>query len=189
MIQACAAPIARGPRKGSPATGSVTGWNRHYKAGEPPCAECVAANRAHKAPLARQWRQGNNEATRRHKRDARRRNPERHREANRRYYAANAERLRDYQRQWKADHPEMVALWHAERRSRKRGAPTVPFTASQLAARIAYFAGRCWICGGVADSLDHVKPLAVGGAHMLANIRPACTSCNSSKGATWPFLR
>lgn len=32
---------------------------------------------------------------------------------------------------------------------------------------------------------DHVKPLAKGGPHILANIRPACVSCNSRKHATW----
>jgi 5-methylcytosine-specific restriction endonuclease McrA len=45
----------------------------------------------------------------------------------------------------------------------------------------------CWMCGGDADTVDHVKPLSKGGAHILANLRSACQSCNSSKGATWPF--
>ncbi len=47
----------------------------------------------------------------------------------------------------------------------------------------------CWICGGVSDHMafDHVKPIAKGGAHIPANLRLACRSCNSSKNARWPF--
>ncbi|WP_349257835.1 HNH endonuclease [Iamia sp.] len=43
------------------------------------------------------------------------------------------------------------------------------------------------MCGVEADSIDHVKPLSKGGAHMLSNLRPSCRSCNSRKGARWPF--
>ena len=188
MIElACAAPIVRGPRKGSPATGSVTGWGRHYRAGEPPCDACVAANRAHKAPLARRWRQGHNEATRRHKREYRLRHPDRVREANRRFRQANTEYPREYLRAWKAANPEKVAAWHVNRRARMRGAAVIEFSPEELAARLAYFGHSCWMCGEPAESVDHVKPLARGGAHMLCNLRPACVSCNSAKGATWPF--
>lgn len=76
----------------------------------------------------------------------------------------------------------------SERRHRKRAirkqAIVVPFTSAQLAQRLAMFSG-CWICGGVAGTVDHVKPLSKGGPHMLANLRPACLSCNSRKHATW----
>lgn len=79
-----------------------------------------------------------------------------------------------------------------ERRRRKRArlreATIIPFSAEQLAARLAMFPG-CWMCGGDWDTLDHVKPLAKGGAHTLSNIRPACRSCNSSKNDTWEGVR
>lgn len=31
------------------------------------------------------------------------------------------------------------------------------------------------------------KPLAKGGLHCLANLRPACRACNAQKNARWPL--
>lgn len=63
--------------------------------------------------------------------------------------------------------------------------------------------GRCHICGGVCDwnnyeytngrfiagknypTIDHVRPLAKGGAHSWDNIKLAHFGCNSAKGARW----
>jgi hypothetical protein len=42
---------------------------------------------------------------------------------------------------------------------------------------------RCQICGGYADTADHVLPLAKGGTHHLSNLRAACRSCNSRLAA------
>jgi 5-methylcytosine-specific restriction endonuclease McrA len=56
----------------------------------------------------------------------------------------------------------------------------------QLAARINFYGGRCWICGTPASTIDHVIPLVRGGSGHPANLRPACRSCNSSKKAEWP---
>ena len=54
-------------------------------------------------------------------------------------------------------------------------------TPENLIARINYYGGRCWMCGAVADTIDHVIPLARGGSNHPANLRPACRSCNSVK--------
>jgi 5-methylcytosine-specific restriction endonuclease McrA len=43
---------------------------------------------------------------------------------------------------------------------------------------------RCWRCGAYAGTVDHVVPVALGGTHELSNLRPACSSCNSSTGAS-----
>ncbi|EXG80027.1 HNH endonuclease [Cryptosporangium arvum] len=42
----------------------------------------------------------------------------------------------------------------------------------------------CWICGhGGADSVDHIVPMALGGAPLdFANLAPAHMRCNSRKG-------
>jgi 5-methylcytosine-specific restriction endonuclease McrA len=54
-----------------------------------------------------------------------------------------------------------------------------------------YLGDRCYLqlngCTGTGDTIDHVKPLNKGGAHMLANMRLACRSCNSSKNDKWPY--
>jgi 5-methylcytosine-specific restriction endonuclease McrA len=55
----------------------------------------------------------------------------------------------------------------------------------QLAARVAYYGGRCHICREAANEIDHVKPVAAGGSNWPANLRPICGRCNRSKGATW----
>lgn len=45
---------------------------------------------------------------------------------------------------------------------------------------------RCWLqlpgCTGVATTADHVVPQSRGGSHELANLRPACSHCNSARG-------
>lgn len=48
-------------------------------------------------------------------------------------------------------------------------------------ARIAFFGGRCWMCGGKNDAMDHVIPLSRGGSNWAANLRPSCHGCNSRK--------
>lgn len=40
----------------------------------------------------------------------------------------------------------------------------------------------CAYCGAVADTLDHVRPVARGGLTVRTNLIPACRSCNYSKG-------
>ena len=42
----------------------------------------------------------------------------------------------------------------------------------------------CYRCGGYANTVDHVVPVALGGTHALSNLRPACGRCNSSTGAS-----
>jgi 5-methylcytosine-specific restriction endonuclease McrA len=101
---------------------------------------------------------------------------------------------------WRADNKERVAAKNAqwyrrnplkakEARQRRRAllaqAPTVSFTTAELHARLAYFGFRCWMCRKPFEHLDHVKPLAKGGSHMLANLRPACAACNHRKRAHW----
>jgi 5-methylcytosine-specific restriction endonuclease McrA len=48
----------------------------------------------------------------------------------------------------------------------------------------ATYGRACWRCGGRANSVDHVRPLVLGGSHDLSNLRPCCGSCNSSMGAS-----
>jgi hypothetical protein len=70
------------------------------------------------------------------------------------------------------------------RMRRARGHSTDP----QIRARIDFYGGLCWICRSAPyEALDHVKPLARGGSNWPANLRPACQSCNSQKGAKWPY--
>lgn len=56
-------------------------------------------------------------------------------------------------------------------------------SAEQIRARIAFYGGRCAYCRGPYEHLDHVVPISRGGSNWAANIRPACSRCNLSKGA------
>lgn len=70
------------------------------------------------------------------------------------------------------------------RRARKLATSITEATSEQVAARMSMFSG-CWMCGGEWTEVEHVKPLAQGGPHILANLRPACGPCNRRKGASW----
>jgi hypothetical protein len=113
-------------------------------------------------------------------------NPERARARNRRWAARHREKTRERAKAWRLTNPDKAkALWRASksrRRARELGAPgTTP--RAKLQARWDYFGGRCWICGGEANSIDHVIPLARGGSNWPSNLRPACLVCNTRKGA------
>jgi 5-methylcytosine-specific restriction endonuclease McrA len=74
------------------------------------------------------------------------------------------------------------------RRARLASVLVIPFTTDQLIDKWKYWGGLCWICREApATCWDHVKPVARGGPHCLANLRPACKPCNSSKNARWPY--
>lgn len=76
----------------------------------------------------------------------------------------------------------------AARRQRRLAEAPGEATPTQVAARVEFYGGRCWICREQpSDCLDHVKPIAKGGSKWPANLRPACRSCNSKKRDCWPF--
>lgn len=90
-----------------------------------------------------------------------------------------------------------LAAWRRANRAKRRASDVKRRAAlhaaegscspEQLAARWAYYGGRCWRCGVEAVATDHVKPLSRGGSNWPANLRPICTPCNSSKRDTWPL--
>jgi 5-methylcytosine-specific restriction endonuclease McrA len=116
-------------------------------------------------------------------------NPERVRARNRRWAARHREKTREKAKAWRLANPDGAkALWRASksrRRARELGAPGRT-TRVKLQARWDYFGGRCWICGGEANSIDHVIPLARGGSNWPSNLRPACLVCNTRKGVQPP---
>ena len=148
--------------------------------------------RACRKEAARRHYQANKEQYRQRALEWSRKNPEYYRQYNKTWYAENREaRKEQIKAYWDARPDRRMELnrrKESARRSRMAGNRTVPFTEQQLEARLAVFGGRCWICRSApGDEVDHVKPTVAGGPHMLANLRPACRSCNSSKGAAWPF--
>lgn len=105
----------------------------------------------------------------------------------REYYAANRERKSEYDAQYRVANADKRAFHEQKRQAVKRGGRVVVrITRAQLAARMSYFGNKCWMCSGPFEHVDHVKPISRGGLHVLSNLRPACASCNISKGAKWP---
>lgn len=118
--------------------------------------------------------------------------PETWKQAVRAWAQANPARRREIatasaRRRYALDPEPKREAWRRRHAAIRRGCAVYPFTPDQLAAKIAYWVDRCWVCAGPYDSIDHVKPLAKGGPHMLANLRPICTPCNTRKRDRWPY--
>lgn len=105
-------------------------------------------------------------------------NPARRREIRiasaRRRYALNPEQKRE--------------AWRRRNAAIRKGVAVYQFTHEDIAAKVAYWGGKCWVCNAGYEAIDHVKPLNKGGPHMLANLRPICTQCNTRKLDKWPFV-
>lgn len=169
-LPACQPPITQGDAIGRSATGTWRGWKRHRAAQEEPCEPCRLAAAA----------------VTRHRRAE---DPLHVRALEAARYRADLEARRakgraKFRREYDDPRGRALALARVKRRKAvKRGVLTIPFTIEQFAARMAFWGNRCWLCQGPFEAADHVIPLALGGPHCLSNLRPICTSCNSSKGA------
>ncbi len=106
--------------------------------------------------------------------------PKKERAFRKRYRERNRERNPDKLRAGWSKHTPI-------KRARKQRATALPVSAVDIAAKMAYWGNRCWICHGLQQAVDHVKPLSKGGFHCLANLRPICHLCNSRKRDRWPF--
>lgn len=106
--------------------------------------------------------------------------PEQQREADRRYRLAHLEQRRAYVLQWDRDNPWSKLGRDARRRARKAGATVGHVDYRALSAS----ASDCYLCGSVLAGdvhLDHLVPLARGGAHSASNLRPTHAVCNLRK--------
>ena len=102
------------------------------------------------------------------------------------YRAKHKQRIKAVLSKWHKDNPEKVREAKFRRRAHEHEVSGYA-TAEQVAARREVFGNRCYICGEEAEAMDHVKPLAKGGANWPCNLRPICKLCNCSKQAKWPF--
>lgn len=110
-------------------------------------------------------------------------NPEKHRAHVAAWQQANPEKARAHKAAWRKANPEKVRDCRHRRRARKSNAPTVTFTQAELDAHLDRLGRKCVYCDGPYEHWDHVRPLALGGEHSLANLVPACLKCNLSKGS------
>ena len=98
-------------------------------------------------------------------------------------------RTNDLRRAGRRRTPDMSATVDARGRAKRLDSPGAGVSLSEWRGRLALFAGRCAYCAKVAKlTMDHIEPLSRGGAHDVANVVPACKSCNSRK-CNLPLLR
>lgn len=101
----------------------------------------------------------------------------------RRYYASHRAEALAYRRSYRQRNRTAVRLLNARRRARLRNAPVNDLTGRQWHGIKVAYGNRCAYCRERRPlTIDHVQPLAKGGAHTAANVVPACQSCNSRKG-------
>lgn len=127
-------------------------------------------------------------------------NPERTSEKMREYRQAHKDRLPGVERAWRRRNQERVAqnvtkwqkanwekvrCYKAKNRAARLAAPTDNHTPAQLREHLATFNGHCAYCLKAIPEgdlhIDHIEPLARGGAHALENLVPTCSKCNLAK--------
>lgn len=92
-------------------------------------------------------------------------------------------RFNEYHRKWKRANPDKRLAYYHKRRAKC----SVPISASDIAATRRAQLGLCYYCETLLDNngrghMEHMTPLARGGAHVIGNICFACSRCNLKKG-------
>lgn len=147
-----------------------------------------AENPGAAAAATKRWQKANPERVQANKARWNAENHDQIREQRRYYLAEHAEDIRKANNRRYAEHPETVIARVQRRRARKLAAPGHGYTTPALiAARCEMWGWRCYLCGAPMQAIDHVIPLAKGGAHWPANLRPICKRCNSRKKDRWPY--
>jgi 5-methylcytosine-specific restriction endonuclease McrA len=103
--------------------------------------------------------------------------------------AANRHRIREKERQRRANSPEVFRA-NAQRRRAALAGRRRTLTVAEWKATLEVFGHRCAYCLRADMSLeqDHVVALASGGHHEADNVVPACKSCNAKKGRRPVFM-
>ena len=100
-------------------------------------------------------------------------------ERERTFYLENGDQIRARKRAYAKAHPEY------NRQKANSVGLVKPYNGVNLvtAAETAAIAAMpCTACGAAGPSdIDHIVPIARGGAHTIGNLMPLCKPCNSSK--------
>lgn len=164
---------------------------------------------------AREWHAANRERANAASRAYRDANRDALLEKQRAYYAANKDAHAERQRQWAAANPEKMRAycatyraslagkpeeWRAARRARKlvlqQNRRSRELAVGRLSADIASLLmalqrSRCANCTTdlrkSGHHLDHIEPLARGGANVDSNVQLLCPPCNLRKSARDPI--
>lgn len=83
------------------------------------------------------------------------------------------------QRRWRVENLERTRKYSRDRRRAIRCGDDSPETLEYIAILAA---DPCSYCGKPVEHIDHVEPVARGGANGWENLTGACARCNQSKG-------
>ena len=93
-------------------------------------------------------------------------------------------------KRWKKYRSACDERRNSRRRESRQGVSTAQLQAADQATKAMLTAPAfvCAYCGksvppGPSRTVDHIKPRSAGGKHVVANLAPACRSCNSRKNA------
>lgn len=116
-------------------------------------------------------------------------NPDKVRLRHQLYRKKNGKHIDAVNAEWHKKHPEGRLAGNKRRRARKRHV-ICDLTHEQWQFILTVFDHKCAYCGRTMKRLtqDHVTPLFDHGPHTMANIVPACQSCNSKKGKGPPLI-
>lgn len=104
----------------------------------------------------------------------------------REYYAANKSTFYNRAKAWREANPEKCRQYHANRKSRIKGAEGF-HTGEDIEALRASQGNCCNACMCCLDEsgfhVDHIVPISKGGSNWPSNLQLLCPSCNLSKGS------
>jgi 5-methylcytosine-specific restriction endonuclease McrA len=166
-------------------------------------AEWRAKNSEKEKMRQRAYYETNRDVVKARSADRAKADPEGTREYKARWREANRERERSYSVAWRARHPEkrkrVIKGWEQRnpdkvralrqnRRARVQQA-TGKFSLGLVKRLFKLQQGRCACCGlplGLKYELDHIMPLALGGANEDSNAQLLRATCNRRKAARHP---
>jgi hypothetical protein len=159
---------------------AVLGARRERYANDPAFADNVRAQN-------RDWYERNREKRRVYNRQYREEHEDelraRDRERNRRSYAQDPRAALDYYKQWRLRNLQRARAYVRVSNHRRRArAAGEHFTFEEWEALLMEHEGHCAYCGSTdLVEADDRKPLCRGGTNLIANILPACRTCNRRK--------
>jgi len=92
---------------------------------------------------------------------------------------ANPEKVSIKKAKWASANPEKRAASKHRRRALTASNGVNAVTTAETAEIIAMPCTACGVAGP--SQVDHIIPIARGGAHSIGNLMPLCRSCNASK--------
>lgn len=164
------------------------------KPGDKRCRKCKqesdrkTAARKYLADAERQkqankrYRHANPEKVREQQRRTYAKNPEQKLKSNRRWQENNPDKVRAAVTRWEKANPLVRKVISQRRITRVKEAPGDGVTTEQWRAIVEAHGGMCAYClVKPYEHMEHVIPIAKGGAHDPTNVVPSCATCNFRK--------